>query len=198
MEIEYKWELPDEDAVRRLLADAFVANHMTSSDVVRMHSTYYDTPAQDVHRLHGGLRIRRENDKSVCCLKLSAKNQDACKTRREYEVEAADIREGLEKLPQVGAPRDICELLLKGDPQATCETDFTREAKAIVTDAFTAELALDRGELGRLDKRAPICEVELEYKSGSVESFHEFAARLQNGYGLVVQPLSKLARAITL
>lgn len=198
MEIEYKWNLPDDGVAKGMLASDIIAGAVAGSRTIDMRATYFDTPAQDVYALHGGLRIRRENDRSICCLKLSAHDADDCKTRREYEVEAADIIEGLEKLPNAGAPEDVCARFIAGGPKPTCETVFSRKAYELAHNDFRAELAIDLGELRHDGKVASIHEIELEFAGGSEEAFHEFAHELQRKFSLEPQPLSKLARAITL
>lgn len=198
MEIEYKWDLPDSQIVQDILASSLVADAFTAHQELRMHAIYFDTEHADIARMRGGLRIRRENDASVCCLKLSAQAQDNCKTRREYEVEADSIEDGLRKLPQVGAPRDLCEQLRNSNPRPICETEFARQAYTLELAEFAAELAIDVGEMRRGEKGAPIHEIELEYLDGSQDAFHAFAAQLQDDFALVTQPLSKLARAATL
>ena len=198
MEIEYKWNLPDQATVENLITDISALDSNAKLREIRMHATYFDTTNSDVYAMHGGLRVRRENEKSVCCLKLSAKASESCKTRQEFEVSATDISEGLRMLPDIGAPRDICERLLAGDPQPICETDFLRRAYTLVIDSFEAELALDTGEMRRNGNSAPIHELELEFLSGSQDAFHAFAKKLQEEYLLAVQPLSKLARAMAL
>ncbi len=198
MEIEYKWDLPDRQIVKKLLSNLDEQGAISAHREMSMHAIYYDTEQGDIANMRGGLRIRRENETSVCCLKLSAHAQENCKTRREYEVDAQDIVEGLTELPQIGAPRDICEQLLAGNPQPICETEFTRQAYTLEFDTFNAELVLDEGEMRRLSRTAPIHEIELEYLSGSEEAFHDYADMLQDNYSLVTQSLSKLARAATL
>ena len=79
MEIEYKWELPGEAALADLLSDVTVAPMLGDARELNMYATYYDTANQDVSRMRGGLRVRRENDESVCCLKLAAGGTDGCK-----------------------------------------------------------------------------------------------------------------------
>lgn len=198
MEIEYKWELPSEDVLAGLLTDAAIAPMFGDPHEIRMRATYYDTPAEDVHRMRGGLRIRQENDESVCCLKLAAQASGACKARQEFEVSARDIADGLKRLPEMGAPADVCEMLLAAGPQPTCETDFTRREYVLTCDDFTAALAIDTGEMRRQGRSAPIHELELEYLGGSREVFHACATRMQERFGLETQPLSKLARAMVL
>ncbi len=198
MEIEYKWELPSEDVLVGLLSDAAIAPMLGDPHEIRMRATYYDTAAEDVRRMRGGLRIRQENDESVCCLKLAAQASGACKARQEFEVNARDIADGLMRLPEVGAPADVCEMLLVAEPQPTCETDFTRREYVLACDDFTAALAIDTGEMRRQGRTAPIHEMELEHLSGSEEAFHACATRMQERFGLETQPLSKLARAMAL
>lgn len=197
MEIEYKWELPDEESLAKLI-DEIATGCTGEPRRIRMQATYYDTPGADVAKVHGGLRIRKENDDSVCCLKLSAASADGCKSREEFEVDATDIVEGLSKLPGTGAPKELCDKLLIAGPQPTCHTDFDRTAYGFEPPTFSAEIAIDRGKLGNHNGSAPIHEMELEYKGGSIEDFHAFANRIQNEYGLEVQHMSKLARAMSL
>ncbi len=198
MEIEYKWDMADSQLAQSILSSEPVSKAIEVQREIRMEAIYYDTPVRDVYAMHGGLRIRRENDTSVCCLKMSAESTEACKTRLEFEVVAQSIEEGLEKLPQAGAPQDVCERLLAGEPVPICSTAFTRHECALACAGFRAELAFDVGEMHRNGKTAPIHEIELEYVSGSEGSFHAFAAELEEQFTLIVQPLSKLARAMSL
>lgn len=198
MEIEYKWDMPGEEALPHLIESVSSASGTGEPSEIRMRAVYYDTPAQDIKRLHGGLRIRQENDESVCCLKLAAMSTGGCKARQEFEVAAADINEGLEKLPSAGAPQDVCELLIANGPQPICETDFVRRAYRVKDECFVAEFAVDVGEMRREGRSAPIHEVELELVSGSREAFHAYAQALQEQNGLEVEALSKLARAMAL
>lgn len=198
MEIEYKWNLPDETLAKGLLAHPLIAGSAGAARDVRMKATYYDTVDQDVRRMHGGLRLRQENDRGVCCLKLPSDAPDGYRVRREYEVEATDIASGLAELPSAGAPRDVCDVLLAAELRPICETDFARNLVPLRDPDFEAELAIDVGEMRREGRIAPIHEIELELVSGSEDAFHAFASRLQEEMGLVVQPLSKLARASSL
>ena len=198
MEIEYKWEMSDAAVLEDLLDDETISACADEVRELRMRATYYDTENQDVYRLHGGLRVRQENDDSVCCLKLAASADGACKARQEFEVAADDIVEGLRRLPEAGAPRDVCDMLLAGNPQPTCETDFTRREQTLTCPDFAAALAIDVGEMRNRGRTAPIHEIELEYVSGSEDAFHAFARQMQERFGLEIQPLSKLARAMAL
>ena len=203
MEIEYKWDLAEDELERRVAESSRVSGNTATREIIEMHAIYYDSVDNQVGKLHGGLRVRRENDESVCCLKLSAEGEGGYRVRREYEVDADCIETGLRLLPQAGAPADLCTELLSKELQVLCETEFTREALTIEvagaeSEAFVAELAIDSGMMRRQGREAPIHELELEYKSGSLDAFHAYAKRLEVDFGLKVQPLAKLARAMAL
>lgn len=197
MEIEYKWEFPEGGLGRLAEVDLF-SDMLGAAEELHMHAVYYDSVDGLVKDAFGGLRVRRENGAGVCCLKLPAPGSDGVKARREFEVAADDIREGLRLLPGAGAPQELCDALLASELTALCETEFSRRALRFMLPQFVAELAVDEGEMRREGRKTPIRELELELLEGDEQAFHEFAARLEAQLGLEQQPLSKLARAMNL
>lgn len=201
MEIEYKWDLQAAEGSRLALdAAEAIAPYVRGVQGISMHATYYDTTDGLVAGMRGGLRLRQEGERGVCCLKLEVEDAAGCAVRQEFEVEAADIRAGLAALPTAGAPQEFCEELLASELVVLCETEFERRAFALEAGsgdvAFSAELAFDEGVLSRQGREAELREMELEYKAGSLEAFHAFAADVEQRAGLIRQPLSKLARAM--
>lgn len=198
MEKEYKWKLNGEADFQRIADEAAGA----ARDTIRMAAVYYDTADGRLHREKGALRLREENDRRVCCLKLASDGSGACKIREEYEAPAPDIREGLARLPGAGAPDALCAELAAAGVTELCRTDFLRTALRLHggenRTAWEAELSFDRGELSRQGRRAPLCELELEFKGGDTEAFDKFAAGLERRFHLEAQPLSKMARAMVL
>ena len=215
MEIEYKWDLQAAEGSRKALdAAELIAPYVRGVQGISMHAIYYDTAGGLTGQLGVGLRIRRENERSVCCLKVPV-NEGGCAVRHEYEVEAADIREGLAALQQAGAPAGLCEQLATANLIAACETQFERRAFALevpagavelpanvdvatASEPFAAELAFDEGVLRREGREQELREMELEHKGGSLAAFHALAAQLEATLGLAREPLSKHARAMRL
>lgn len=204
MEVEYKWDLTDAGGLAALDAAEKLSPYIRGSKDIAMHATYYDTVDGDVFALRGGLRKRAENGVSVCSLKLEVEVSDGRATREEYEVACDDIRKALGLLPEVGAPRDVCEKLAAKELKVNCETEFDRRAFKLAVgtqgaeDAFEAELAFDEGVLRREGREQEFREMELEHKDGSLDAFNDFALDIQDTAHLTPQPLSKLARAMSL
>ncbi len=203
MEVEYKWDLTDAGGLAALDAAEKLSPYIRGSKDIAMHATYYDTVDGDVLALRGGLRRREENGLSVCSLKLEVEVSDGKATREEYEVACDDIRQALELLPEAGAPRDVCEMLAGKELKVNCETEFDRRAFSLAVgaqgaaDAFEAELAFDEGVLRRDGREQEFREMELEHKDGSLDAFNAFALDIQDTAHLTPQPLSKLARAMS-
>lgn len=200
MEREFKWQVSRADAFDRITGSALVKPLCREFDKIEMEAIYYDTTDGKIAKTHGGLRVRRENDTMVVCLKLEAESafDGACKQREEYEFLTGDIRSGLSQLPSVGAPQAFCDELLNSELTELGRSVCVRLAYQLELDACTCELSCDTGMLKRNEASDPISEIELEYKSGDIAAFDAFAYQLQTEFDLQPQPLSKLARILRL
>ena len=163
------------------------------SNCYQMQTTYYDTPTEAFSARHYTLRCRKENDLHVCTLKTPAGGIG----RREWEVECDSIERALPELCKLGAPCEIQNYAREG-LLPICGARFTRLAVMVQTESFTAELALDEGILTGGDRQIPLCEVEVELKSGSEAACVAFARALAEKYGLVQENRSKFRRALAL
>lgn len=159
---------------------------------IRMETTYFDTPEGNFSTQKRTLRLRRENDLSICTLKIPLSDG----SRGEWECEADNIQTGLARLIAMGAPADAAQWTESLTP--VCGARFTRLATEIATADGTAELALDRGYLLGGGKEIALCEVEMELKSGSDGAVLALAAELAETYGLTPEKQSKFRRAMAL
>lgn len=200
MEREFKWMMPDPSEFDRIADSSMVSSLVRETGRLEMEAMYYDTSDGLIARCHGGLRLRRENEIRVVCLKLAAESGfgGALKAREEYECTAPDIRTGIQNLPSAGAPQEICDRLLQANLIELGRTAFTRFWFLLGYQDCTCELAFDYGKLVRGGRVGPICEMELELKSGSEADFDALAVQLQQEFDLKPQPLSKLVRMMSL
>lgn len=157
---------------------------------ISMETTYYDTPDRKLSQLHCTLRRRMENETSVCTYKCPHKDGG----RGEWEVEAANIEEGVIKLCEASAGKELLPTAA-GKLVEVCGARFTRLAASLEVPGATVELALDQGVLIGNGKELPFAEVEVELKEGSEAAVTAFAASLAAEYGLKPEYKSKVARA---
>lgn len=156
-----------------------------------MRTTYFDTAARDLGAQKRMLRLRREGNDSIVCLKAPSA-QDG--VRLEWEVRADTLDDAaLAALIALGAPSD----LPAADQLAPlCGAEFTRRFALLhFPDGSCAEVAHDCGVFLGGGKRRPFEELELELKSGAPDAMRAFAKKLCQTCALREEPLSKLERA---
>lgn len=188
MGVEYELKYA---ATEELLAH--IRSAYPRGETLEMETTYYDTPNGALSKKRYTLRMRLENNIAVC----TAKTPLPGNSRGEWEIRESDIRSAIPALCALGAPADL-QALTKNGINPICGAKFTRHAVPMETPAFTAELALDTGILTGGGRETPLCEVELEYKSGNMEAFISFSEDFAKSYRLSPEPLSKFRRALNL
>ena len=159
----------------------------------QMRTTYYDTAQGALSQRHYTLRRRMENGVSVCTLKAPAAGHG----RGEWEVLCEDMDAAIALLCEQGAPGDL-QALTQAGVQEVCGASFERIAKTLTFPDGELELALDRGVLLGGGRELPLCEVEVELKSGAPALAERYAKVLAQKYGLVPEKKSKFRRALML
>ena len=160
---------------------------------ISMETTYYDTPAGDLAQGHITLRRRFENGLSVCTVKTPGDGHG----RGEWDAEADTIQDAIPLLRRAGCGVDL-DTLTKAGLLPICGARFTRLAKTLEAGNCRVELALDQGFLLGGGKEIPLCEVEVELKSGEETAAVAFARQLALEYGLEPEGKSKFRRALDL
>lgn len=168
------------------------ATFSEASREISMETVYYDTPSGALSAKRYTLRRRLENGISVCTLKVPAGD-----ARGEWETENVFIENAVPALIADGAPEELKELVKEG-LLPICGAKFTRLAKTITLENAVAELALDHGYLFSGDRKEPLCEVELELKSGDKGCFDRYVLKFAGEFALEEEKTSKFVRALQL
>lgn len=158
-----------------------------------METTYFDTEDFRLSDRHITLRRRMENDLSVCTVKTPVAGYG----RGEWECGCDNIEDGILELCKLGAPRELLLLTAEG-VRPVCGAKFTRRAGDVTYNGAVLEIALDQGILLGGGRQIPLCEVEVELKSGEPDAAIGFAAALAQQIGLQPQNKSKFRRALAL
>lgn len=189
MGVEFELKYAADERQQQAIMAAFAPMEQT----IAMETTYYDTPSRQLAQRHVTLRRRLENGISICTVKTPAGDAG----RGEWECACDDINEGILMLCKLGGPKELLVLTAEG-LVPICGARFTRQTKILEEAQFSAELALDKGVLTGGDQEIPLCEVELELKSGSREALIAYAAEFAKRFALHHEPKSKFRRALNL
>ncbi len=157
---------------------------------IAMATTYYDVPGRELSRRRWTLRLRQENDRTVCTLKIPLSDG----SRGEWEVIAPSLKEGIAGLLESGAPKELTAVI-SGGLEPVCGARFLRLARSVTYENAALELALDSGELLGGGNSLPFWEIEVELKSGSDQAAEAFGEALRQEFRLTEEPESKFQRA---
>lgn len=185
-EYEWKFKATPEDLA------AIEAAYAGETEKISMETTYYDTPTGKLSALRYTLRRRLENGVSVCTLKVPAGD-----ARGEWEVNSESIASAIAMLVAAGCPEEL-PLLVQEGLVPVCGAKFTRIAKTVAVQGAVLELALDQGYLFGGSAEAPLCEVEVELKSGTTAMCDQFAQALAEEFLLKTEEKSKFSRGLAL
>lgn len=169
---------------------AAVAVKYGSFTPISMETTYYDTPDGTLASRHITLRRRMENGISVCTVKTPL----ADGSRGEWELQWQQPEYMVAELCKLGAPVEL-RSLTAGGIVPVCGARFTRFAKTLELDDCVVELALDRGVLMGGGREMPLCELEVELKSGEDAAAVAFARKIAAEFALEPENRSKFRRA---
>lgn len=154
---------------------------------ISMETTYFDTEDGALSARYITLRSRRENGSCICTLKTPGEGHG----RGEWDAHAPWCEETVAKLWEESGEKAVDF----ADLRSVCGARFTRWAARLEMPDCAVELALDSGVLLGGGRELPLCEVEVELKSGSEEAAVQWAQALAAEFGLSPERRSKFRRA---
>ncbi|KLV11223.1 inorganic triphosphatase [Photobacterium ganghwense] len=160
---------------------------------------YFDTPDQILRQHDIGLRVRRFDDVFVQTLKTAGRVVAGLHQRPEYNAETNGTDPDLSLHPADAWPETLNVSQVQQQLTPIFSTDFVRQQWLIaMPDGSQIELAFDQGEVKANGNTDPICEVELELKSGQTDALFILARELCALGGMRLGNLSKAARGYRL
>ncbi|WP_086982187.1 CYTH and CHAD domain-containing protein [Vibrio aphrogenes] len=196
-EIELKFFVSPEfsEVLKKKIAETKVLQHSCKE----LGNTYFDTTDSWL-RLHDiGLRIRQSDDVYVQTVKTAGRVVAGLHQRPEYNAEHSSNEPDLSLHPQDIWPEGRDLQTLQQEIVPLFATNFEREQWLLsMPDGSQIEVAFDQGVVIAGENQSPICEVELELKSGQTESLFTLARVLSDQGGMRLGNLSKAARGYRL
>ncbi|HEY1608565.1 MAG TPA: CYTH domain-containing protein [Paraburkholderia sp.] len=180
----------------------------TAGQDVRLENVYFDTPDLMLAKAKSALRLRRTPDGWLQTFKTVGAANNGLHERHEWEMPVAgaalEVPRVIDECERSGEPT-IATALRDAAPSlvALFRTDFVRTLWTLDTGHATVEAAVDQGEVvadvNGERRRTPICEIELELKSGGESALHTLAAELTAALpGLAPDDVSKAQRGYRL
>jgi inorganic triphosphatase YgiF len=189
MGVEFELKFSSQPEQQEAIYGAFSGDYATFD----METTYYDALDSALSERHITLRRRFENGESVCTVKTPTSGYG----RGEWDCRCDKIEDAILELCKLGAPEELISLTAVG-VAPICGAKFTRRALLLEFGEAELELALDKGILSGGGKEVPLCEVEVELKSGPEDAALKFGMVLAAKFGLIPQKKSKFRRALAL
>ncbi|EQB9036918.1 inorganic triphosphatase [Vibrio cholerae] len=196
-EIELKFFVsPDFSTILRAkISETKVLQHSCRE----LGNTYFDTPDNWLRQHDIGLRIRRFDEVYVQTVKTAGRVVAGLHQRPEFNAEHHSNEPDLSLHPADIWPQGKELTQLQAELMPLFSTNFTREQWLIsMADGSQVEVAFDQGLVVAGDRQEPICEVELELKSGQTDALFTLARQLCEHGGMRLGNLSKAARGYRL
>lgn len=143
------------------------------------------------------LRLRQAGGHWIQTVKGGGKVEEGLHQRPEWEVPVANDILDFDKL-SVSPWHSFFTPDIQSRLIPIFVTDFWRTIWLMELSNSLIELALDTGEIQAKNKQVPICEVELELKSGVPESLFDLARELRKSIALQPEDRSKADRGYML
>ncbi|MDU4962284.1 MAG: CYTH and CHAD domain-containing protein [Sporomusaceae bacterium] len=164
--------------------------------LIPMEAWYYDTAELSLQKAGIAYRVRREGEDWVATVKSAGSSDGGLHQRAEWNLDSPDR----EPRPELFAALPIGPALLEAvggqQLQPLFATVFERRTAEVDFAGSSVELAVDEGRIIAGDATEPICELELELKSGQPEALLRLGAAIAREIPLVPEPKSKYYRAL--
>ena len=190
VETELKLRIAPEQLARLKRHPLLRKHQVTRPATRRLHNIYYDTPKLELHKSAMALRLRRAGRQWLQTLKGGGSVKAGMHQRNEWEVPVS--RAALDfSSPQTAEWEEHLPLRLRKKLQPVFVTDFSRTSRMLDWQGAQIELCMDHGEVRTEQRSTPICELELELKSGEPTQLFELALALLEIVPLELEPVSK-------
>lgn len=179
MESELKLEFPSPDDMERLWRDPYFASLLMpdSESVEKYTSIYFDTKEQSLRDRSTSLRVRgKESGGYIHTIKRTIETGEGLHQRYEWNWETKQSDFDMEAFRthavSGGDPEEILNeiatLIYNQELAELFHTQFERKIFLVGFGDSLIEIALDFGSVLAVERKAAICEMEIELKKGDV------------------------------
>ncbi|MDP2030027.1 MAG: CHAD domain-containing protein [Thiobacillus sp.] len=194
VEVELKLALPQQQAATFI---KLMARRRIPPLQQALLTRYFDTPDFALSAQGIALRVRRVGRRWLQTLKTEGERSGGLSRRAEYEMAISGHTPDWSRFP-VEAQALVPEAL-RAQLAPVFETDFKRTVWLLEGEHDAAiEVALDVGEVRSGTKSQPLCEIELELKSGQPDALFALALGWAQQLDYLPLDISKAERGVRL
>ncbi len=199
-QIELKLAVDAHDIPRLRHSEILRGSSVAHTPRTRLVSVYYDTPSWSLKRGAILLRVRKQGRarRRVQSVKMQAAGPGSLSRRIESESRITGDRPSLVEMKDASVRRLIETRCGREALVPVFATDVERETWLLRVGRSRIECVIDRGTVTANGRTAPICEVELELKSGQPASLFQLGHRLNAVVPLRIEAASKAERGYKL
>lgn len=162
----------------------------------KLYSAYYDTPDRRLSGKGVALRLRRQGRHWIQTIKGGGSAAGGLHQRLEHEIEVPAQLPHFPAMVAAGFGNLIAKPGIRDTIGVVFVTDFRRTSTIVSpTPESRVEVSLDRGEIVAEGRHLPICELELELKSGPVQCLFDLALEIARVLPVRLENRSKAQRA---
>jgi triphosphatase len=197
VETELKLRIAPEQLARLKRHALLKKNQLTRPVTRRLYNIYFDTPKLALHQSEMALRLRRSGRQWLQTLKGGGSVLGGLHRRNEWEMPVSGPALDF-SLPQVGEWSELLPAKIRNKLQPVFVTDFSRSSRIMSWQGAQIELCMDQGEVSSEQQRAPVCELELELKSGEPRQLFELALAILEIVPFELESVSKAEQGFRL
>lgn len=200
-EMELKLSLTPDDCTYLLQLPLLESLSTSHAETHKLYTIYYDTPQLDLKHQRIALRLRRINDHWLQSIKGKGKASSGLHQQHEWEAEVNSEKPDYSKITDPDLIKLFSNINLRQRMHPIFVTKFTRYMRLLqLEDGKKIEFCLDQGTVTANHFSTPICEIELELKSGNANTLFQFALTLQSvlSFPLKLENTNKSERGYTL
>lgn len=196
VETELKLRIAPEQLARLKRHALFKAHQVTRPTTRRLYNIYYDTPKLELRQSGVALRLRRSGRQWLQTLKGGGSVKAGLHQRDEWEVPVRGAALDFSLLTEVTGTQaaewgEHLPPSLRKKLQPVFVTDFSRSSRMLLWHGAQIELCMDQGEVRTEQHGTPICELELELKSGEPRQLFELALAILEVVPFELEVVSK-------
>lgn len=179
------------EKLARLKRHALLRSHQVTRPATRrLYNIYYDTPKLDLHKSGMALRLRRSGRQWLQTLKGGGSVKAGLHQRNEWEVPVKGMALDFSS-PQTAEWNEHLPKARRNKLHPVFVTDFFRSSRMLQWQDAQIELCMDRGSVSTEHDSTPVCELELELKSGHPRQLFELALAILDIVPFELEVVSK-------